>query len=156
MGLFDFLSSKKEQQPQDESKLVKEDFKVLGAYYHPNEIKRLQTPNPEYKKSAKTLLAEGKVNQRIYRYNYVTKPVTIAVDDGSVYRKGALKVIIAGQHIGYISDQDRDHVKSILDTKSVKYVTASIIGGGHKAVLESGKVLTFDNEVKISLRIAYA
>jgi len=156
MGLFDFLSSKKEQPPQEERKLVKEDFYVTGTYYHQTEIKRLQNANPDWRKSGKTLVAEGKVMQRIYHYSYINKPVKIAVDNGSVYKKGALMVIIAGEHVGFIKDEDLEHVRSILNKKSVKYVTASISGGEFKIVSENGDAVKWENDIKINLRIAYA
>lgn len=165
MGLFDFL---KKEPPQEERHLVKEDFKVLGVYYHPNEIKRLQNANPDWKKGGKALVEEGKANKRIYHYSYINKPVKIAVDDGSIYRKGALMVVIAGEHVGYIPDGDTKHVAEILKTKSVKYITAMIKGGEYKIIDENGKAikcplvsedgkqLKWEDEVKISLRIAYA
>ena len=166
MGLFDFL--KKEQPQPEERKLVKEDFKVVGVHYHPAEIKRLQNANPDWRKGGKTLAEEGKVNKRIYHYSYINKPVKIAVDDGSVYKKGALKVIIAGEFVGYIPDDDTKHVSEILKTKSVKYVTAMIKGGEYKVIGEDGKPIkcfikdddskpfVWEDEIKISLRIAYA
>lgn len=153
MGLFDFL---KKEQPQEERHLVKEDFNVFGLHYHPNEIKRLQNANPDWRKGGKTLAAEGKVMQKIYHYSYINKPVKIAVDDGSIYKKGALKVIIAGEHIGYIPDDDTKHVSEILKTKSVKYVTAMIKGGEYKVVSENGYVAKVEENIKISVRIAYA
>ena len=165
MGLFDFL---KKEKPQEERHLVKEDFKVVGAHYHPNEIKRLQDANPDWRKSGKAIVEEGKAGKRIYHYNYINKPVKIEVDDGSTYRKGALKVLIAGEHVGYISDQDLKHVSEVLKTKSVKYVTARIYGGEYKIIGDDGKAvkcplvsedckqLKWEDEIKVSLRIAYA
>lgn len=154
MGLFDFLSTKKEHPPQEERKLVKEDFRVVGTCYHPAEIKRLQNANPDWRKGRKALAAEGK--QRVYHYNYINKPVKIAVDDGSVYRKGALMIFIAGEHVGYISDSNMEHVRSILNTKSVKYITAYISGGEYKLISEDGTATKWEDEIKINLRIAYA
>lgn len=153
MGLFDFL---KKEQPQEERNLVKEDFKVVGAHYHPNEIKRLQNANPDWRKGGKTLAAEGKVMQRIYHYSYINKPVKIEIDDGNIYRKGALKVLIAGEHVGYIPDEHTKHVTEILKTKSVKYVTAYIKGGEYKVVSENGDAVKWEEDIKINLRIAYA
>ena len=87
MGLLDLFKTKAtvaDEEPQ-ERKLVKEDFKVVGVHYHPNEIKRLQNANPDWRKGGKTLAAEGKCNQKIYHYSYINKPVKIAFDDGKVY-----------------------------------------------------------------------
>lgn len=155
MGLFDFLSSKKEVQKTDNN-LIKEDFIVHGTHYHPSEIKRLQNANPDWRKSKNTLLSEGKAMQRIYHYNFINKPVKIAVDNGDIYKKGALMVIIAGEHVGYIPDEDTTHVQSILKKKNVIYITSMISGGEYKVISENGEVVKVDSNVRISLRIAYS
>ena len=158
MGIFDLLKKKtsdKDEEPQPR-KLVKEDFTVVGLHHHALEIKRLENANPDWRKAGKTLVAEGKVMKRIYHYNYINKPVKIAFDDGKVYKKDALMVYIAGEHVGYIPDEDTKHVTEILNTKSVKYVTAMITGGEYKVVSEDGKAEKVDSRVRISLRIAYA
>lgn len=154
MGLFDLF--KKQPVEEEPRKLVKEDYTVVGVHYHPKEIQRLQDANPDWRKGGKTLAAEGKVMKRIYHYNYINKPVKIAYDDGSVYMKGALMVYIAGEHVGYIPDDDTKHVTEVLKTKSVKYVTAYISGGEYKVVSEDGSAMKMSENVRIKLRIAYA
>ena len=159
MGLFNFLSRKEELQPPAEPEkrtLVKEDFTVVGAVYHKEEIALLKQANPDWKKSGKTLVSEGKVMQKIYHYSYVNKPVKIIPDDGSVYEKGALMVYIAGEHVGYIPDDMKDHVASILANRSIKYISAFIGGGEYKVVSNNGDAVKWDEHIRISVRIAYS
>ena len=159
MSIFN-LFSKKETAPVDEQptsgKLVKEDYKVAGIHYHLDNIKKLGTATPDWRKSGKTLAAEGKVMERIHHYTYINKPVKIIPDDGSIYEKGALMVFIAGEHVGYIPDSDTKHVTSILNTKSIKYISASIRGGEYKIVSENGEAIKWDAQPVITVRIAYS
>lgn len=168
MGLFDKIKEKKEalkkefpSQPVGEvidtgGKLTKEDFTVVGVHYHPDSLKKLSSANPDWRKAGKTLAGEGRVMEKIYHYSYMNKPVRIEPDTAGIYRKGALMVLIASEHVGYISDEDAAHVKAILAQTSVKYISALIRGGEYKVVSENGDAVKNEEHVRISVRIAYA
>ncbi len=161
MALFDMFKKKAAAAPPQEvintsGKLTKEDFTVVGLQYHEDSIKKLGVANEDWRKSAKTIIAEEKVMQKIYHYTYINKPVKIVSDTGEIYRKGALMVFIAGEHVGYISDEDESHVKAILSQTSVKYITASIRGGEYKVVSLNGDAVKEEDRIRISVRIAYA
>ena len=151
MGLFDFLKKEPE-----ERHLVKEDFFVAEVPYHNEETAKLRVANPDWRKGSKTLVAEGKVMEKIYHYSYVNKPVKIISGDGKNGRKNALMIYIAGEHVGYIKDEDAKHVKEILSKKSIKYISAFIRGGEYKVVSENGEAIKRDESVHVNLRIAYA
>ncbi len=136
--------------------LVKEDFAVVGVQYHADSLKRIASTTDDWKKGPKKLLAEGKATVRIFRYTYLNKPVRIEPDEKGIYDKNALMVLIAGEHVGYISEHDLSHVKSILATTSVKYITASITGGDSKIISTTGEETKSSARVRTKVRIAYA
>jgi len=161
MALFDMFKKKAAAAPSQEAintggKLTKEDFTVYGVRYHKDSLKKLGVANEDWKKSAKAIIAEEKVMQKIYHYSYINKPVKIVPDTEGIYDKNALMVLIAGEHVGYISDGDTAHVKAILSQTSVKYITASIRGGEYKVVSLNGDSVKEEDSIKISVRIAYA
>lgn len=168
MGLFDFLSQKKAPSAASSSttneqklintggKLVKEDFTVVGVHYHEDSMKKLACANEDWRKSAKTIISEGKASERIFHYSYINKPVKIVPDEKGIYDKNALMVLIAGEHVGYIPNDDTDHVKAILSSTSIKYITASIRGGEYKIVSTKGDTVKSDDRLRITVRIAYA
>ena len=157
MEMFDiFKKTPKPTTLPADRMLHKETFRVIGIGYHEADIKRLATPRPEYRTSAKKILAEGKAGEKIYHYEYVTKPVDIVPDPKSETRYSSLKVVIAGQVVGYIKEDDILHVTEILQYASIKYLLASVTGGEYKIVRESGSVAKWDDGVKISLSIGYA
>ena len=159
MGLLDLLKRNKapEIQPiETGGKLVKEDFTVVGIHYHPDSIKRIAIANPDWRKGAKTLVAEGKAGQPVLHYTYPTKPVQILPDEKGIYDKKALMVLLAGEHVGYISREDQEHVKRILAGNSIKYITAKAEGGEYKVISAKGDVVKTEAPVRISVRIAYS
>ena len=162
MGLFNIFKTKNETPKQvteaikTDGKLVKEDFTVVGVQYHKDSLKKLSTANPDWRKGGKTLASEGKVMEKIYHYSYLNKPVKIVPDANGIYDKNALMVLIAGEHVGYIPDDDTTHVKVILSQTSIKYITSSIRGGEYKVVSENGDAVKTEDRVRISVRIAYA
>ena len=137
-------------------KLAKEDYNVAGVRYHADSIKKLQIANEDWRKSNKTLIEEGKTSRRIYHYNFVNKPVRIEHEINSPYDENAMMVFIAGEHVGYISNDEAAHVRAVMETADVKYVTARLSGGEFKIVEDNGEFLTHTDTVRISVRIAYA
>lgn len=160
MGLFDFLQTKKEPAgpktlPADHG-LHKEDYSVVGMTYHQEEIARIQVANPQWRKSKKTILEEHPEGAAIDHYSYVEKPVKLFYDREGYGGASGIMVLIAGEHVGYISTEDAEHVKEILDYGSIKYMTAKISGGDYRIVFKDGTEQKGRDPLKIKLRIAYA
>lgn len=161
MGLFDALKKKKEPVyvpttlPEDHG-LHKEDFRVQGTYYHEAAFKRLQKANPAWRDSAKKCIEEGRVAKEIYHYDYVDRPVDLVIEDMNEYERDAVAVKIAGEHVGYISSEDRLHVVEILRYGSIKYITAKVWGGEWKAVYLNGEVVKDTAVMRVNIRIAYS
>ena len=160
MGLFDALKKKKEPEgpktlPADHT-LHKEDFPVVGIVYHEKAVKRLQVAREDYRASAKKNVEDGLAGQKIFRYDYVNKPVDLIPEPDNTRDRNAVMVRIAGEHVGYISTEDNVHVLEILRFGSVKYITARITGGEYKVVSENGDAVKLDGGVRINVRIAYS
>lgn len=132
-------------------KLVKEDFVVAGVCYHADSLKRIAVANPDWRKGGKTLLTEGKMGIPVLHYTYPTKPVRFERDP-----EGGIMVLLAGEHVGYISGEDQEHVKRILAGNSIKYVTAKAEGGEYKVVSAKGEPYKTEGPVSIKVRIAYS
>lgn len=156
MALFDKLFQKKEAQTQESGQLVKEDFHVAGSSYYSANIKKLACANEDWKKSGKKLAAEGKVMEKIFRYTYINKPVKLIPEPKNPHDKNAVAVYVAGEQVGYIPAEDAPHVRQVLSSKKIKYISSFIGGGDYKVVSEDGTVVKMDGDVKISVRIAYA
>lgn len=93
--------------------------------------------------------------EKIPHYTYVDRPVKLEPEPTNMHDKNAIKVIIAGEHVGYISQDENIHVGSILKTSSIKYLIAEFRGGEYKVVSEDGSTVKMDNHIGIALHIGY-
>lgn len=158
MGLFDFIA--KAAQPEKEtvtpSTYAEEIFFVVGTEYCEEAINRLATGNPNWRKGAKGLAELDLCGKKVYRYNYIHKPVKLIPEPKNKHDKNAVIVQIAGEKVGYISRDDNRHVKNILEKKRVKFISAFISGGEYKVVSTNGDTVKMDSRISIKIKIGYA
>ncbi len=131
--------------------LTKEDFDVAGVYYRLNAIEALRQENPQWM----NLPAPGDKPITIYRYKFKLKPVQLIPEPENKHDPNAIKVVIAGQHLGYISSNETAHVHQILDTRDVVYISAWIRGGEEKTIYPNGSSKFNVHDYDASVRIAY-
>lgn len=139
---------------QKKAELIKEDFVVAGVSYYKENIMKLACSNPDWRKHAKTLLAENK--HTVYRYNFIYKPVKLILEPSNEHDPNAILVQIAGEKVGYISCEENIHVRDILENRSVKYISAFVFGGDYKVISDAGLMDKGTQEVGINIRIAYS
>lgn len=135
--------------------LVVETFNVAGVYYHEKSIKQLQIPAEDWKKSPEKILADGKVMQKIFRYTYIESPVRLVPEPTNPHDRNAVKVMIAGAHVGYIPSEKAKHYRAVLKNSCVKTLTATIKGGEYKIVSQNGDSIPWDESISITVHIEY-
>ncbi len=133
---------------ENDGRLKREQFPVIGIYYHMGEVGDLANFNTEYDLSGAELVKAGKVMQKVFRYKYTNKPVELKQDDG-------LWVYIAGKCVGCISTDDAPHVLDLIQKKDVKFISAFVYGGPYKVVSENGDAVPMDDQPKARVTIGY-
>lgn len=158
MGLMKNLANvlKSKDQKQHGEKLITEDFRVAGVNYCVENIQKLACCNPDWKRTAAQIIAKEKAGKKIYRYNYVYKPVKLEYEPKNPQDKNAIRVIIAGEKVGYISRDDNIHVRKILRDRDVKYISAFIGGGQYKVISANKDIARLEENISITIRIAYS
>ena len=169
MGLFDkfvqllgdpeTMPGKKKKGPTtlpSDHALHKDDFTVVGMTYHPQSFARLQVANPDWRTAKKKILETGLAGKAIYHYTYINKPVTLKLDPTNRYGTDRVMVFIAGEHVGYLSEENDAHAREILEYGSIKYITAMITGGEYRIVFNDGTEQKNSNPLRVSVRIAYS
>lgn len=132
-----------------------EKFTAAGVTYYTENIQKLATKNPEWQSNAAQIASHGKMNRRIYRFNYVNKPVKLIPEPTNPHDKNALQIIIAGELVGYISREDNLHVKQIMDKHDVKYISGFIGGGEYKVVDDNKQMHHFEEHNHVTVNIGY-
>lgn len=151
-SLFYDVPSRAESSSPNESGLKKEDFRIAGVQHYGNNISKLMKMNPNWEKSAEELIAGNQI--KVYEHTYIQSPVKLVPEPSNPHDKNAIMVQIAGQKVGYFYRTDTDLVRSILN-RNVKYISAHIKGGHYKVISTAGEETIVDEQLSITVRIAY-
>ena len=135
--------------------LIEENFSAVGVHYYESNIQKLACQNPDWKLSAAKIIESGKAEKKIFRYNYINKPVKLQPEPNNQHDKNAVAVIIAGELVGYISREENVHVKTILQRREVKSISGFIGGGEYKVISKNKDVSKFDCSCTVNIRIKY-
>ena len=135
--------------------LAVETFNVVGVHYHEKSIKQLQIPAEDWKKSPQQLVSEGKTTKKVFRYTYIDKPVRLVPDTQNPHERNAVKVMIAGAHVGFVPSDQAKHFRAVVETTTIKNLTADIWGGEYKVVSSTGEAVTSSDYVRVRVHIEY-
>lgn len=104
---------------------------VAGVSYHLDAIMELAIDNDEYEESKKDLCDDhdGEDFFKVYQYFFDPIKVNIEPEPDNPADPNALKVIVDGNHVGYIKKGSIPHVKKMLSGDKIISMKA-IIGGG--------------------------
>lgn len=112
-----------------------ERHKVAGTSYHMDAIMALARENPDYDLTKREIIDDDLTDERIYQYTFTDGPVELVDDPDNEYDPNAIKVLVAGQHIGYIKRGSTGRVHNLQRAGRVLGVTAEIYGGKYKVVI---------------------
>lgn len=112
-----------------------ERHKVAGTTYHLDAIMELAEDNPDYDMTKREIIDTGMEEQRIYQYTFPDSPVELVDDPDNEQDPNAIKVLVAGQHIGYIKRGSTGRIHNLQRAGRVLGVTAEIYGGKYKVVI---------------------
>lgn len=134
---------------------LQETFEIPGAYYHRTSIAKVANPNPDWKKTCKSLIKAGKANQKIYRFDRTTKTAELVEEPNNPHDKNAVMVIVDGEKIGYIGADENLHVKSILKSKTIKSISATITGGEYKTIISESDMIKNQSGPFVTVKVCY-
>lgn len=137
------------------SEPVEETFEAVGVHYYLDNVGKLATRNPDWRKTGKALATAGFAGRRVYRYTYVNKPVKLIQENDNPHDRNAVMVQIAGEKIGHIAAEEALHVREILNHHTVYYVSAFVGGGDYKEVREDGSFDRYEKEPFVRVKIRY-
>lgn len=151
-GAKDAVGKSAQKQPAG----VKEElFRAAGTHYYLQNIAQLATANPDWKKTGKTLAKQGLSGQRVYRYQYINKPVKLILENDNPHDHNAVMIQVAEEKVGYISADEAPHVREILSRRQVQYISAFVGGGDYKEIHEDGTFQKVEDEPFVRVKIRY-
>lgn len=142
-------------QAASDAETQSETFEVVGAFYCRTGIAKVMNPNPDWRKTCKTLVKEGKADSRIYRFYRTTKQAELAEETNNPHDPNAVMVKIDGEKVGYISAAEALHVKEILHQHVLMDATATITGGEYKTITPDAEMIKNQSGPFVTVNIHY-
>lgn len=137
------------QTSHDQGKGVIE-FYVSGTPYHQKEIDKLGSPIKKYTMDHKLLT--DYIGRKIYEKYYKAKVVALVPEPTNKHDPNAIKVMLDGQHAGYVPRDLAFNVKEMLKTGSCS-VHANISGGKYKVIDGNYDAVYWDENISVKITI---
>lgn len=109
-------------------------YKVAGVTHYVDNILELATEDPDYDMSKRELIAEDRVQERVWKYFFSPQKVELVPEDDNPQDPKAIKVVVDGQHVGYIKTGSCAHLRKVIDRGAIMDIDCTIGGGPYKYV----------------------
>lgn len=113
-----------------------EAHKVAGLSFHEDALAELQCDNPDFSYNKRDLVEMGMTEERIYKYDFYPMKTELIPEPDNEDDPNAIKVVVDGQHIGYIKKGSCAHIHKLLNSGSIEKIDVEITGGPYKLIEE--------------------
>lgn len=155
MGLFDFFKKKAVAKPnvvnavsaapmqpvsidlskkKATSKENGQKHRLAGVEYYEESIMRLAVENGDYSLTKDKIIKSGLTDKTIFKFLFPSEPVILEFEPDNKHDPNAIKVLLSGQHIGYIKAGSCSRVRNLIVNDKIDSITCSLTGGPYKAV----------------------
>ena len=111
-------------------------YKVMGTSFCEEAILNLAKENYEYDLSKKEIVESGNTDERIWKYFFDPCKVSLVPEPDNAEDPNAIKVLVDGEHIGYIKSGSTAHLRKLLERDGIVKIRCEIGGGPYKIVQE--------------------
>lgn len=109
-------------------------YKVAGVTHYVDNILALAVKDPDYDLSKQELIAEGKVQGRVWKYFFAPQKVRLLPEDNNPHDPKAIKVVVDNQHVGYIKSGSCTHLRNVMERGGIVDIACMIGGGPYKYI----------------------
>lgn len=115
---------------------VGKSHKVVGLDYRKTNVMKLAKENPLYKLDKAAILKQGLTDTYIHRYFFADGPTELVQEPDNSHDPNAIKVVVAGQHIGYIKAGSCTHLNKVINDGRIEKILCRIYGGPYKGAFQ--------------------
>lgn len=112
-----------------------ETHKITGMSHYIDNIMSLASENYDYSLKKRELIEEDILNERIYQYEFYPIKTELIPEPDNPYDPNAVKVIVDGEHVGYIKKGSCSRILKLLREDMIEKIETEIKGGKYKIVL---------------------
>lgn len=121
-------------EPTQQTKIVT--YKVTGVAHYTKNIMALAITDEDYDLSKRDLIDEERIEEKIWKYIFPYDTAELVPEPENPYDPNAIKVVVAGQHIGYIKSGSCAHLLKIIKQNAILKIDCKITGGPYKVIHE--------------------
>ena len=111
-------------------------YHVAGTTFHEDAILSLSSENPDYEMSKRDLIDAGMTDEKIWEYEFDPSNVELIPEPENPHDPNAVKVIVDGEHVGYIKKGSCKHILKLIAEDRIFRIDCEIGGGNYKIVSE--------------------
>lgn len=115
---------------------VERTYHAAGTTFHEDAILSLSSENPDYEMSKRDLIDSGMTDERIWEYEFDPSNVQLIPEPENPHDHNAVKVIVDGEHVGYIKKGSCKHILKLISEDRILKIDCEIGGGNYKIVSE--------------------
>ena len=120
-------------EPADAPAFKCEHARVAGVSYREKEILALASSSWYFDGLEKSDFDYG---EKIYKFSFPDGPVDLVPEPSNPHDKNAIKVIVSGQHVGYIKSGSCVHYLNLIRDGRILAMKADIEGGPYKLLFD--------------------
>lgn len=110
--------------------------RIVGLDHRKANVMKLAKENPIYKLDKSAILKKGLVDTCIHKYIFADGPTELVQEPDNPHDPNAIKVVVAGQHIGYIKAGSCAHLNKVINDGRVEKILCRIYGGPYKGAFQ--------------------
>ena len=116
MGFFNLFKSTPGAE-NFENNVKKHKHKIAGVAHYESNLLKLAFKNPAYSFTKKEIIAKRLYCKNLYEYSFAPKKTELLPDPTNPQDPNAIKVIIDGQHVGFIKSGSCGQILKLIKTE---------------------------------------
>lgn len=124
--------SKKKTTPKEKG----QKHRLAGVKYYEKNIMKLAVENADYALTKDKIIKAGLTDSTIYKFTFPSEPVALEPEPENEQDPNAIKVILDGQHIGYIKAGSCSRVHNLIKNGKIGKIVCTLSGGPYKGVFD--------------------
>lgn len=143
MGFFKKLFSAdaaktENRMPINNEDAKKQNHKVAGVKHYESNIMKLAKKNPAYSYTKKEIVAKKLCCEYLYEYTFAPQKTALIPDPTNPHDPNAIKVVIDGQHVGYIKAGSCARILKLINENRIAGIQSKISGGAFQMFVGNG------------------
>lgn len=111
-------------------------YKVTGMSHRMENLMALAEENDDYKLSKRELVDADLIGERVWQYEFNHYKTELVPEPDNPYDPNAIKVVVDGQHVGYIKSGSCAHLLKVISEGRIGRIGCQIGGGKYKYIDE--------------------